>query len=596
MHHHTGFRLLMAVLAAALCASSCTVLAGPEYTEELHYTCKADTGANTPENAGTETETEPPEEESPYNFALGKYELDENGYPTDFYTYPLPLSTTDEVMTVWTGTWSPEYLPEDGFDGIDYYQELKEKSGINFEWNIVAYANRVENLAVLLASDALDDLSVGIASYYSDSEAKIIDDGYLINICDYFDYTPNYRRLVVEYDDIDLTARINGGLQGKSAFMPLIEAYPFPNMGVFIRGDWCRSVGIDPNKVITYDDLYAALTAFKTQLGKPTALPLYQSVEPGSGWLFAGFNTNLYVSSVGLPTPKVMPDGAIQFCLTTDDDRDATALLAQWYGEDLVDKNFSSFAYATDAYMTNVYNSVFGIFYASASGIKDFQAQVEDPNCDFVALPRIRKSADQKLKFGQKLARATFGSWGISAKCENIPLLLTFCDWTYSPEGSFFCSYGCEGTVWNYNENGEIELTDFVLNFEQGAIFATCLYAMDRLSDGGLHDQRRDYCYPEGRELLKITEFWTEPDYKGEYDYPSSITFTDEQQTELASISADLVTYLAENYIPFVTGDRGMSEWDSFISAIEDMGLGDCRKIYQDAYDNFISYYGGAEN
>jgi hypothetical protein len=41
-----------------------------------------------------------------------------------------------------------------------------------------------------------------------------------------------------------------------------------------------------------------------------------------------------------------------------------------------------------------------------------------------------------------------------------------FCDWTYSPEGSFFCSYGCEGTVWNYNEEGEIELTEFMLNFE----------------------------------------------------------------------------------------------------------------------------------
>jgi hypothetical protein len=99
-------------------------------------------------------------------------------------------------MTVWTGTWSPESLPEEGFDAIDYYQELKNISGINFEWKIIAYANRSENLAVLLASDDLNDLSVGIASYYSDSQAKIIDDGFLINICDYFDYTPNYRRLV----------------------------------------------------------------------------------------------------------------------------------------------------------------------------------------------------------------------------------------------------------------------------------------------------------------------------------------------------------------------------------------------------------------
>lgn len=543
------------------------------------------------DSGGTEA-TDAPEAPLDYNFAPGNYELDENGYPTGFYTYPLPLSTTGEVMTVWTGTWSPESLPEEGFEGIDYFEELKTISGINFEWEIVAVANRAENMAVLLASDDLRDLSVGIASYYTASEAKIIDDGFLINICDYFEYTPNYRYLVVEYDDIDLTARVNGGLQGKSAWMPLIEAYPFPNMGAYIRGDWCRSVGVDPYAIKTYDDLYNVLTLFKTQLDKPSALPLYGSVEPGSGWLFPGFNTNLYVSTTRLPTAKVMPDGTIQFCLTTEEDRQATELLTQWYDEYIIDRNFTSYASPTDDFMANVYTSVFGIFYASASGINGFEALVEDPNCDFVPLARLRKTEDQKLKFGQKLARVTYGSWGISTKCANIPLLLTFCDWTYSPNGSFFCSYGKEGTVWNYNEDGEIELTQFILDFELGPIFGTCLYAQDRLSDGGLHDQRRDYCYPAGRELLKITEFWTEPDYKGEYDFPASVTFTDAQQTELTNISTDIVTYISEHYVYFILGERSMSEWDSFINTIEDMGLADCRKIYQDAYDNFMDFYG----
>jgi hypothetical protein len=353
----------------------------------LFYGCESKTGTtDTPDTAApnsvpasADVSETTPATPGPYNFAPGNYELDENGYPTGFYTYPLPLSTTNEVMTVWTGTWSPESLPEEGFDGIDYYQELRRISGINFEWNIIAVASRAENLAVLLASDDLEDLMVGIASYYTDPEYKIIDDGYLINICDYFEYTPNYRYLVVEYDDIDLTAKINGGLQGKSAWMPLIESYPFPNMGVYIRGDWCREVGVDPYNIKTYDDLYNILTAFKVQLDKPMALPLYSSVEPGSGWLFPGYNTNLYVSTNRLPTPKVMPDKTIQFCLTTEEDRQATELLVQWYSENLVDRNFTSFATATDEYMANVYNSVFGIFYASASGINGFQAQWKIP-------------------------------------------------------------------------------------------------------------------------------------------------------------------------------------------------------------------------
>ena len=42
------------------------------------------------------------EEPSPYNFAVGKYTLNADGYPAERYVYELPLCTTDEILTDWS--------------------------------------------------------------------------------------------------------------------------------------------------------------------------------------------------------------------------------------------------------------------------------------------------------------------------------------------------------------------------------------------------------------------------------------------------------------------------------------------------------------
>ena len=70
----------------------------------------------------TDAGTAPPDEqetdvieESPYNFAKGNFETNEKGYPVEPYEYTLPISTTDEVLTYWTSTLLPQYLPEDGY-------------------------------------------------------------------------------------------------------------------------------------------------------------------------------------------------------------------------------------------------------------------------------------------------------------------------------------------------------------------------------------------------------------------------------------------------------------------------------------------------
>ena len=102
------------------------------------------------------------------------------------------------------------------------------------------------------------------------------------------------------------------------------------------------------------------------------------------------------------------------------------------------------------------------------SQVPDFENATDDPDVEWTSIARTLRYDGQILKFGQKTSNMTYGVTVVSAKCENIPLAMTWCDYFFSPEGSEYSSYGPEGITWAYNEAGEKELTDLILKNPQG--------------------------------------------------------------------------------------------------------------------------------
>ncbi|NMA37552.1 MAG: hypothetical protein GX942_04515 [Papillibacter sp.] len=100
----------------------------------------------------------PTEEPSPYNFAIGKYEVNEAGFPTEKYVYELPLSTTGESFTKWTTCYTPQFIPEDGWGSIETWAGVREMTGVIIEYDVVSSDTRSQNFSVLLASDQLHDI------------------------------------------------------------------------------------------------------------------------------------------------------------------------------------------------------------------------------------------------------------------------------------------------------------------------------------------------------------------------------------------------------------------------------------------------------
>ena len=67
------------------------------------------------------------------------------------------------------------------------------------------------------------------------------------------------------------------------------------------------------------------------------------------------------------------------------------------------------------------------------------------------------------------------------------------------------------------------------------------------------------------------------------------LTFTPAEQTQLNPIISDMITYITEMQVQFITGRRPFSQWDAFVRDVRNMGADRFVAINQAAWDRFSS-------
>ncbi len=547
-------------------------------------------GTNTPSSSTPTTpgdnaggEEAPVEEDSPYNFAKGKFEYNEAGYVDESFSYELPLSTTDEIFTYWTTFWLPQYIPDGGMQELETLAYMEDITGVHIEYEIISSEQRSTNFSVLLASDDLRDISDGATYFYTGEIRTMTEDGWFINFYDYRDYMPNYLYELYARNDIDV---LKYGRVDDTTWPAMygMVVDPMPAMGYMLRQDWLDDLGLGKAiDVVTLDDWHNVLTAFKNN-GVQWPLCIYSTIDLCSA--FSMFDTSVAVSDAGLPAAKVV-DGKIQYSLTTQDDLDAVTLLSTWYAEGLIDPNYAAYTNNTEA-SNPITTDILGCVAFTPSEVAGWEASGVDPDTTWRPTPYVKKTEDQVFKYGHKSGNFHFGSASISAKCENVPLVCTWLDWKWSPEGYIVDNWGLEGFTYYIDENGNYMLTDFVINHPAGIAWCMVLYTGDGLRNPCLNGHLKSYAYPGGEVFLEMFDAWRLDEYYNEYDLPTGIQYTPEQSETINAYSNDIGTYIAETWFGFFDGSRPLSEWDAYVDTIYSLGLQNCIDAVQEAYDTYV--------
>lgn len=57
----------------------------------------------------------------------------------------------------------------------------------------------------------------------------------------------------------------------------------------------------------------------------------------------------------------------------------------------------------------------------------------------------------------------------------------------------------------------------------------------------------------------------------------------------ILTVAADICTYLSENVLQFIYGQKDMGEWDSFVETVRGMGVDTAIEAKQAAYDDYLN-------
>lgn len=529
------------------------------------------------------------DEESPYNFAAGKFATDENGIATEKYEYTAPLTTTDEILSFWTVCWTPALMPASGdYNDLGYCQGQEEATGVHIEYVVTDGATRAENFSVLLAADDLCDLNAsGMFFYNGTVNEAVYEEAYFVNIYDYREYCPNYMYEATK-NSLDEVTRKGVFYEDDLvyAFMCLQDKAQVSLSG-FIRADWLDDMGKTPADVVTWDDMFEVMCFMQSNYDTcESPWAMLQMIDMSGSYTLNAFDTLPYVTAEAIPAVYQI-NGEVQFANSTERDLELMTMLNKFWNQGLINKNWAGCA--TNKDFKGIHDGAVGYFANSATGPYEIYDNTGDPDVYWLPLQKTLRYEGQVIHVGEQHSRVGYGHTTISTNCENIPLAVSWCDWRYSDTGSFFTSYGVQGEIWDYNEDGDIRFTDFTVNNPAGVNYEWVLivHTLDQLAEHGLEITTRKFAQEGGEGIAACYDVWDDFEYDAAYEWPAGLVLDDERTEKAAFYSNDVSTYCAENYLAFLDGSKPLTEWDSYVEGLNNIGLTALTSIYQECLDEY---------
>lgn len=341
---------------------------------------------------------------------------------------------------------------------------------------------------------------------------------------------------------------------------------------------------MDADIPVTYDEFEQTAKAIYDETGVQGAL-IYKNFF---GQYFAGgFGTFAkFTTAPDLNYPFYQVDETVKFAPLTEEYREYMTKMQSWYQDGIIYKDY---------YTYNNPGDLEGIILAGECAVamgngSEFETRMGQTDYEFLPMADLVKQPGDVIHTGSAPYQEGDLDVGrvevITTQCENLDLVLSLFNFAFSEEGSRIASYGIEGETFTYDENGQPQLTELILNDEE-------LGTMHAL---GVHLTTICALTDESRTASTVTDYQKEcydvwmSNVDDAYTLDTSVlALTTEEADTINKISGDIVTYLEEANIQFITGARNTQEdYDAFVSDLTDMGIDDMIAAYQAAYERYL--------
>lgn len=509
-------------------------------------TTQEDTPATAQEDPPAATQEDPPPET--------------NGTDTDTITditFPLAEPVTMSMVSIINGN------TEVG-DTLAF-QRYTEMTNVHWEIQSFFAADIFERVDLMLAAGDYPDVFYRAA--LNDAQVfRHATHGTFIPLTDLLaEFAPNF---TAELDSRPGAREMITQADGHIYTLPQLSRAGSGWFNLFINQAWLTTLELDmPTNL---DEFYETLVAFRTQdpngNGEADEIP-FTMVD---GWLrffipYFGvqYDPNSTISMVYI-------DGEYQHWFSSERYKEFLAYMARLYDEGLLDRN----AFIQDnaqQHALGASGDVIGVFFDIAAFLT--VGRERDP--DFVRIPTFD---DNVLPFALGVGG---GAFAITDRCEHPEIAIAWVDYFYSEEGGTMVFMGFEGETFSVNENGTWDwiLGDFA---DIGA-----LREASAMQGGALDPSRQpDLWFRNDSDPAeyKFNNIDRAADREINFTPFPIPRFTEEEETILATVRADLDPYIDQFKAQVVTGLIDLeSNWEDYINTMNRMGLQDIIDIVLEA-------------
>lgn len=496
--------------------------------------------------------------------------------------YPIK---TEETLKIWTergGSAIGNFSDPQAFPSLEQYQK---NLGVKLEWTYASSTQLEQSFNLMVASGDLPDI---IGYYFANNgkegipggPEKAISDGWLADMSPYLkDYAPNYYKILQEDEWAEKNVKTDSG---RVYMAPLYISKDYPGNGVsagyFFRQDWLDDLNLSVPETI--DEWETVLRAFKEKKGATAPFSVMTS------WMDRGITSGFDVHF-----GWYQEDGVVKYGYAEPNYKNFVERMNKWYNEGLLDKNYGMAERKT--IQANLLNGVTGATFEWIARIPTFtQAGAEiDPNFKLIVAPYPVANKGDTPKFGTRDPRVYFAGWGIGGTSKKKELAMKVIDYGFSEKGIDFYNWGTKDVTYT-EENGQRKYTDLITNNPDGLSFdeAKSYYFSNiqnpRFVEKDLPETKAAIDEKYQKQVEQSIANCSKNDIE-KYRLPY-ITPTLEESAEYTRIQTDILKYVEEMMIKFITGKEPIENFDNYIAELDARGMQKLKTIMQDAYDRYL--------
>lgn len=449
-----------------------------------------------------------------------------------------------------------------------FYNKLAEQTGITINFLPVPSSDYATKKSLALATGEIPDIVLidqNDLNLYASA-------GLFVNLHENADKLENFFDIVEQIPD------------AKTTFVDGV-AYAFPTLSrwdktrgssLIVRSDIMEKVGVDPESISTWEDYEELLRKVQEA---------YADMAPFIARGKSGMMGIVYAMGSGYGMQYDKNKGMWVYGPATEETKTVLSTLNRWYDEGLLDADYATCSsadwqqkMAADKGFSYLDNVNF-----AATNYAALQSVVPDAAWQVLDLPLN--------EFGY--ARGTFTTphqldrlWAISSATEKLDAILGLFDYLYTDEACTLLSLGTEGDDFFYNEDGEPQFTDEVIEkYSTDGVFVKT--AMQSECGNASWETFIPYC--DNRSYFIQT-----PDYQEEwyttiandpaFDYSVPVPpMTADERESLVDIQLELDTISTEMFDKIIMGLEPVDAFDTYLQEMKDAGYETMVQIYNDA-------------